>query len=143
MTDYVYTENNADGMAKTDRFAARDFRGLCFANLVDFDMLYGHRRDPKGYADALTAFDHWYGNFKKSLREEDLLIVTADHGCDPAYTRTTDHTREYVPLIVYSKHIRPQNLGVCRGFDTVAATVADFLEVPFVCDAESIKEKIL
>ena len=90
-TDHVYNKSNADGMQHTVDYAKRDFRGLCFVNLVDFDMQFGHRRDIDGYANALTEFDTWLGEFEKSLQEDDLVLITADHGCDPAYTppRTT------------------------------------------------------
>ena len=99
-TEHVYNTSNANGMEHTDRYAAQDFEGLCFVNLVDFDMVYGHRRDIDGYAKALSEFDAWLGGFVEKLGEEDVVMITADHGCDPAYTATTDHTREYVPLIV-------------------------------------------
>ena len=104
-TEHVFNKSNADGMAHTDDYAARDFHGLCFVNLVDFDMQYGHRRDVDGYANALTEFDTWLGQFLPKLGEDDLVMITADHGCDPAYTATTDHTREYVPLVVLGKQV--------------------------------------
>ena len=123
--------------------AARDFSGLCFANLVDFDMLYGHRRDVDGYARALTAFDTFLGPFAESLGEEDMVIVTADHGCDPAFMATTDHTREYVPLIVAGKGIAPADLGTRAGFHAVAATVAEALGVPYLGGENSFLGEIL
>lgn len=85
------------------------FEGLCFVNLVDFDMLYGHRNDVEGYANALTQFDSWLSSFIQKLRPDDVLMITADHGCDPGYLKTTDHSREYVPLLVYSDAIKPIN----------------------------------
>lgn len=106
-TEHLFNKSNADGMAHTDDYAARDFHGLCFVNLVDFDMQYGHRRDVDGYANALTEFDTWLGQFLPKLGDEDLVMITADHGCDPAYTATTDHTREYVPLVVLGKQVKP------------------------------------
>lgn len=112
-------------MAKTDECAKMDFEGLCFVNLVDFDMLYGHRNDVDGYANALTQFDSWLSSFIQKLRPDDILIITADHGCDPGYLKTTDHSREYVPLLVYSDTIKPINLGTREGFCDIAKTLAD------------------
>ena len=99
-TEHVYNTSNHNGMEHTDRYAEQDFEGLCIVNLVDFDMAYGHRRNVDGYASALTEFDTWLGSFLPKLGERDILMITADHGCDPSYTATTDHTREYVPLLV-------------------------------------------
>lgn len=127
LTEYTYSESNADGLKKTSEFAKRDFRGLCFTNLVDFDSKFGHRRDVDGYAAAISEFDEWLGGFLPEMREDDVLIVTADHGCDPSYTKTTDHTREYVPMIISGKRITPVELGTVDGFDTVAATVCAML----------------
>lgn len=128
-TECVFNKSNADGMAHTADYAARDFHGLCFVNLVDFDMLYGHRRDIDGYAAALTEFDRWLGAFLPTLGEDDVVMITADHGCDPAYTATTDHTREYVPLLVLGKGVKPGNLGTKPTFADIAATVTDLLGV--------------
>ena len=128
-TEYVFNKSNADGMAHTTDYAARDFHGLCFVNLVDFDMLYGHRRDIDGYAAALTEFDRWLGTFLPTLGEDDVVMITADHGCDPSYTATTDHTREYVPLLVLGKGVKPGNLGTKITFADIAATVTDLLGV--------------
>lgn len=128
-TEEIPTKGNADGMAKTLLIAQRDFDGLVFLNLVDFDMLYGHRRNPDGYAAALTEFDGWLFNFLPHLREDDILMITADHGCDPSKTDSTDHTREYIPLLVYGKTVKPVNLGVREGFSDIGATVCDFLGV--------------
>ncbi len=128
ITESIRTANNAEGMAATSAVAARDFCGLCFTNLVDFDMLYGHRNDVAGYAAAVTAFDTWLADFLPILRDGDLLLITADHGCDPA-TPSTDHSREYTPLVVYEKNIVPRNAGTCPTFADVAATVLDWLGV--------------
>ncbi len=128
-TEHVYNKSNADGMQHTSDYAAKDFHGLCFVNLVDFDMLYGHRRDIDGYARALTEFDSWLGGFLPTLGEDDLVMITADHGCDPAYTATTDHTREYVPLLVLGKGVKPGDLGTLYSFADIAATVAELLGV--------------
>ena len=142
-TEHVFNKSNADGMAHTDDYAARDFHGLCFVNLVDFDMQYGHRRDVDGYANALTEFDTWLGQFLPKLGEEDLVMITADHGCDPAYTATTDHTREYVPLVVLGKQVKPVNLGTRKSFADIAATVTELLNVPYETPGKSFAREIL
>ena len=141
-TEHVYNKSNANGMEHTDRYAAEDFRGLCFVNLVDFDMTFGHRRDIDGYAQALTEFDAWLGNFLEKLGDEDIVMITADHGCDPGYTATTDHTREYVPLLILGKPVKPVNLGTRRSFADVAATIAEMLNVELDTQGESFAESI-
>ena len=143
LTEYVYNESNAHGMDHAMAYARKDFRGLCFVNLVDFDMLYGHRRDADGYAAALNAFDRWLGEFLPMLGQEDLVLITADHGCDPAYTASTDHTREYVPLIALGKAVRPVNLGTRKTFADIAATVAELLGVRLDTPAESFAGEIV
>ena len=143
MTDFVYTKGNTDGMNKTLDYAARDFHGLCFINLVDFDMLYGHRRNIDGYAAALTEFDGFFGKFVESLGEDDIVMVTADHGCDPAYTKTTDHTREYVPLLIAGKKVKPVNLGTRTSFADIAATVTELLGVKFSTPGKSFAKEIV
>jgi len=143
ITEHVYNKSNADGLNHTDSYAAKDFHGLCFVNLVDFDMQFGHRRDPEGYANALNEFDSWLGAFLDSLGEEDLLIITADHGCDPSYSATTDHTREYVPLLVLGKQVKPVNLGTRSSFADVAATVAQLLNISLDTPGESFADQIL
>ncbi len=142
-TEYVFNKSNRDGMAHTDDFAARDFHGLCFVNLVDFDMVYGHRRNIDGYAGALSEFDAWLGEFLPKLGQEDILMITADHGCDPAYTATTDHTREYVPLLVLGKGVKPVNLGTRDTFADIAATVTELLGVAFQTPGRSFAKEIL
>ena len=142
-TEHLFNKSNADGMAHTDDYAARDFHGLCFVNLVDFDMQYGHRRDVDGYANALTEFDTWLGQFLPKLGDEDLVMITADHGCDPAYTATTDHTREYVPLVMLGKQVKPVNLGTRKSFADIAATVTELLNVPFETPGKSFAREIL
>ena len=134
ITEAIRTAGNTEGMAATAAVAERDFEGLCFTNLVDFDMLYGHRNDVGGYAAALSEFDRWLGQFLPSLRESDLLIITADHGCDPA-TPSTDHSREYTPLLMYGQRITPRNLGTRSTFADIAATALDFfgLSAPHLC----------
>ena len=142
-TEHVYNQSNANGMEHTVNFAKQDFEGLCFVNLVDFDMQYGHRRDIDGYAKALTEFDTWLGEFLPTLGEEDLVMITADHGCDPAYTATTDHTREYVPLLVLGKAVKPVNLGTRQSFADIAATVAELLGVEYDTPGQSFAKEIL
>ena len=129
ITEFVRTKSNADGMEKTFGYARKDFHGLCFVNLVDFDMVYGHRNDVEGYAGALTQFDRQLGQLLPMLREDDLLIITADHGCDPS-TPSTDHSREHVPMVAWSKGIKAgANLGTRDTYAHIAATVADYLGV--------------
>ena len=143
VSDHVYNKSNANGMEHTLNYAAQDFEGLCFVNLVDFDMLYGHRRDIEGYAKALTEFDCWLPKLLEQLTDEDVVMITADHGCDPAYTATTDHTREYVPLLVLGPKIRPVNLGTRKSFADIAATVAELLDVKLDTPGESFVNEIL
>ena len=129
-TESYPTVNNEDGMDKTMGIAKRDFNGLCFVNLVDFDMVYGHRNDVAGYAKALTAFDRRLGEFLPTLGEDDLLIITADHGCDPA-TPSTDHSREYTPMIAYGKKLKAGvNLGTRESFADIGATVLEWFGLP-------------
>lgn len=142
-TEYVYNNSNQNGMEHTSHYAAQDFHGLCFVNLVDFDMVYGHRRDIPGYAGALTAFDSWLGAFLPALGEEDLVMITADHGCDPSYTATTDHTREYVPLLILGKQVKPGNLGTRASFADIAATVTELLGVSYETPGKSFASQIL
>lgn len=136
------TVSNADGMEKTLEFSKTDFHGLCFTNLVDFDMLFGHRNDAPGYAKALMEFDKWLGEFLLTLRDEDILIITADHGCDPL-TPSTDHSREYIPLLVLGKHVKPVNLGVRKTYADIGKTVADIFSVNADIAGESFKNEIL
>ena len=142
-TEHVYNTSNANGMEHTDHYAETDFEGLCFVNLVDFDMVFGHRRNIDGYANALSEFDAWLGTFLPKLREDDILMITADHGCDPAYTATTDHTREYVPLIVAGPKVKPVNLGTRVGFCDIAATVAELLNVKLDTEGVSFASEIV
>ncbi|MBQ3192256.1 MAG: phosphopentomutase [Oscillospiraceae bacterium] len=142
-TEFVFNKSNANGMEHAANYAGQDFHGLCFVNLVDFDMLYGHRRDIDGYANALTEFDTWLGGFLETLGEEDLVMITADHGCDPAYTATTDHTREYVPLLILGKAVKPVNLGTRQSFADIAATVTELLGVEYETVGKSFAEKII
>ena len=123
ITEFVYTNSNADGIDKTLDYVKKDFDGLCFVNLVDFDSVYGHRNDVDGYAAALSYFDEMLPQIVGGLRDEDVLMITADHGCDPGYLESTDHSREYVPLLIYGKNIVPENLGTRDTFADVGAAV--------------------
>ena len=116
----------------------RDFNGICFTNLVDFDMVYGHRRDVDGYAKALAYFDSRLPELLSKLGDDDCLMITADHGCDPAFTKTTDHTREYIPLICYGKNIKPENCGTRETFADIGATVLNLLGVEGELDGTSL-----
>ena len=142
-TEYVYNTSNANGMEHALHYADQDFTGLCFVNLVDFDMQFGHRRDIDGYANALAEFDAWLPSLLEKLGEEDLVMITADHGCDPAYTATTDHTREYVPLLILGKQVNPVNLGTRKSFADIAATVTELLGVSYDCPGESFAKEVV
>ena len=120
----------------------KEFEGLCFVNLVDFDMLYGHRQDINGYAKAFSEFDRWLPSFTENMKRDDILIITADHGCDPG-DDSTDHSREYVPLLIYGQNIEPVNLGTLMTYADIAATVTDYLGVPFSCAGRSRLNDIL
>ncbi|MEG2870417.1 MAG: phosphopentomutase [Clostridium sp.] len=143
ITDMVRTVNNEDGIDKTLAYAKQDFEGICFTNLVDYDMLYGHRNDIDGYAKALTAFDERLPELLAMLKDDDILMITADHGCDPS-TPSTDHSREYVPYVIAGKHIKPGvNLGTRGTFADIAATILDYLEVQGDIAGESVLKEIL
>lgn len=143
VTSARFTHSNAEGMDEMMRAVREDFRGLCFVNLVDYDMLYGHRRDPEGYARALNAFDDFLPSFLSEMREDDVLMITADHGCDPSYRKTTDHTREYTPWLMTGEGIVPVSLGTRAGFSHIAATVADLLGVAYSGACKSLAPQIL
>jgi phosphopentomutase len=130
LTESRPTTCNEDGMDATLAMANRDFNGLCFINLVDFDMVYGHRNDIEGYAKAMTAFDRRLGELLSLLKEDDLLIITADHGCDPN-TPSTDHSREYTPMLAYGKKLKSGvNLGTRDSFADIGATVLEWFDLP-------------
>ena len=136
-------KDNNDGMEKTLRVMDEDFTGLCFVNLVDFDMQYGHRRNIAGYAQAATDFDRQLGEFMSKMRDDDVLMITADHGCDPG-APGTDHTREYVPLLVYGKRIKADNnLGTYPTFAMIGATVADMFDAELTTKGESLLPRLL
>lgn len=133
----VSIENNVDGMEKTLEIQKEDFNGLCFVNLVDFDMLYGHRNDVDGYANAATVFDRQLGEFMANMREDDVVMITADHGCDPGFPGT-DHSRERVPFLMYGQAVKSGvNLGTRDTFADVAATVLEMLGVSGNVEGES------
>lgn len=143
LTEFTYTAGNRDGLEKTAAYAQQDFDGLCFVNLVDYDMLYGHRRNIDGYANALHEFDAWLPGFLQTLGEDDLVILTADHGCDPGYLKHTDHTREYIPMIALGRRVKPVNLGTRLGFGDIAATVLELLGVDARVDGASFASQIV
>lgn len=130
VTRSIITHGNTEGMDVTLKLIDDDFSGLCFVNLVDFDMLYGHRNDVDGYAAALAEFDAWLPKFVGGMKSDDVLIITADHGCDPGDI-STDHTREYTPMIMIGERIKPTELGIRDSFADIAATVAEALDVKY------------
>ena len=138
ITESVYTSGNQEGIERTLEYLDKDFEGLCFINLVDYDMLYGHRRDIDGYAKALTYFDGKLPEILGKLKEEDILMITADHGCDPGYLATTDHTREHVPFLMYGSGIKPRNLGTRETFADIGATVLDYFGIVPAFEGESM-----
>ena len=129
ITEAVYTKGNEEGIAQTISYLEKDFEGLCFVNLVDYDMLYGHRNDVDGYARALTYFDGKLPEILDRLRAEDILMLTADHGCDPGYKVSTDHSREHTPFLMYGRHVTPENLGTRETFADIGATVLDYFGI--------------
>jgi len=141
ITRAIKTHSNREGMAATLDLLKSDFHGLCFVNLVDFDMLWGHRQDVDGYAAGFTEFDRWLPSFLSGMHEGDLLIVTADHGCDPG-DDSTDHTREYIPILLYGAGVSPVSLGIRDTFSDIGATVADALGVPFDCPGRSMLPEV-
>ncbi len=143
VTDYSRSKSNKDGMEQTIKLVDRDFAGLAFTNLVDFDMVYGHRNNVDGYANCLSEFDVQLGEFLPLMKPDDILIITADHGCDPA-TPSTDHSREYVPMVIYGDNIKPGvDLGTRFGFCDIAATIAEYLGVDADIDGKSFLTDVL
>jgi phosphopentomutase len=142
ITDIVHSTNNNDGIDATIKAMKKDFEGLIFTNLVDFDMLYGHRNDPDGYAKALSFFDQRFPDIIDCLKDEDILILTADHGCDPT-TKSTDHSREHIPILVYGKNIkRNNNLGTRSSFADIASTIKEYLEITGDIEGQSFLNEI-
>lgn len=135
--------SNEDGMDKTIAALQTEMKGICFVNLVDFDMLYGHRNDIDGYANAATVFDKQLGTFMKGMRDSDILMITADHGCDPGF-KGTDHSRECVPFLAYGEDVKENvSIGTRRTFADIAATVLDILDVENRTDGTSFKEQMM
>lgn len=128
VTEAVHIKDNMDGVDKTLEYMESIDNGLIFTNLVDFDMLYGHRNDPKGYKKALEDFDKRLPEIMSKLKEDDMLIITADHGCDPT-TASTDHSREYIPILVYGENIKSNPLGIRDTFSDIGKTILDYLGV--------------
>jgi len=142
ITRWIHTHDNMDGVDQTANFMREGGRGLIFTNLVDFDMRYGHRNDVAGYATALEDFDRRLPELLEALNQNDVLILTADHGCDPT-TPSTDHSREYVPLLIYGRHIQPLNIGVRPTFADLGATVAELLGVAYNQAGESFASLLI
>ncbi len=141
LTDYVRTSGNADGIDKTLAYMEREFEGLCFVNLVDYDMLYGHRNDVEGYAKALTYFDGRLPEILHKMKDEDILMITADHGCDPS-TPSTDHSREYTPLVMYGKNVPAgRNFGTRPTFADIGATALAYFGIEPQIDGQSLLEE--
>lgn len=128
VTEAIHIKDNMDGVDKTIEYMNNIDNGLIFTNLVDFDMLYGHRNDPEGYKKALEDFDRRLPEIIDNLKEEDMLIITADHGCDPT-TASTDHSREYIPILVYGTNIKSVSLGIRDTFSDIGKTILDYLEI--------------
>ena len=141
ITEFIRTVSNADGMIKTAEFQKKDFDGLCFVNLVDFDMKYGHRNDVAGYTGALNEFDIALGDFMKNMRKDDVLMLTADHGCDPS-TPSTDHSRECVPLIICGNNVKSGNLGTRKGFTCIAKTILSMFNLKNTFFGEDLAPEI-
>ena len=143
LTEKIRTGGNTEGIKVMLELADRDFEGLAFINLVDFDMIYGHRRNIAGYAAAATEFDRGLGELLKKLRPGDVVMITGDHGCDPGYTKTTDHTREYVPLLVAGPEVKKDNnLGTVLGFGAIGKTICTALGVQAQLDGQDLAAKI-
>ncbi len=143
ITSTIKTTNNAEGIEKTVEYLSKDFEGICFVNLVDFDMLYGHRNDVDGYAKALTYFDNHLPRIIDGLEDEDILMITADHGCDPM-SESTDHSREYTPLLVYGKDIKEGvNIGTRSTFADIGSSILDYFKLENNLDGKSFLNKVV
>ncbi|NLC65772.1 MAG: phosphopentomutase [Clostridium sp.] len=143
ITHTIHTDNNNDGVDKTIQFMKKDLPGLIWTNLVDFDMKYGHRNDYKGYYEALRDFDKRLPEIINELKDDDILIITADHGCDPT-TPSTDHSREYIPILVYGKNIKPGvDIGVRESFSDIGKTVLDYLDIENKLYGKSFLKEII
>ncbi len=143
ITESVHTKNNMDGVDKTIEFMKTDKNGLIFTNLVDFDMKYGHRNNVEGYAQALKEFDERVPEIIENLRDDEILIITADHGCDPT-TPSTDHSREYIPILVYGSKVKSGvNLGTRETFADIGATILDVLGIEKSINGNSFANLII
>lgn len=143
ITEMVRTKDNADGIERTLEYMDKDFNGLCFTNLVDFDMVYGHRNDVEGYAKALSYVDEQLPRILEKLKKDDILMITADHGCDPA-TPSTDHSREYTPFVIYGDQIKEGvNLGTRETFSDIGATILDYFGIHDGIAGTSVLKDIL
>ena len=143
VTDHIHTKDNMDGVDKTIDYMKEDFSGLIFSNLVDFDMKYGHRNDVKGYGKALEDFDKRLPEIIDNMMEDEVLIITADHGCDPT-TDSTDHSREYIPILVYGNGVNPGvNIGTRKSFSDIGQTILDLLNVESIKNGDSFAKLIL
>lgn len=143
ITKAIHTNGNEDGIEKTIQYIKEDSKGLIFTNLVDFDMLYGHRNNVKGYSKALEYFDNKLPEIMKSLKENDMLIITADHGNDPT-TPSTDHSREYVPILIYGNQIKSDvNIGIRNTYADISATILDLFNLSKLENGTSFKSEIL
>ncbi len=143
ISEYVYTSSNNEGIKRTLEYLDKDFSGLCFVNLVDFDMVYGHRNDVDGYAKALAEFDEALPQMVTKLKDDDLLIITADHGCDPGYKISTDHTREHIPVLIFGKRIKSVDLGTNAGFSDIGKTVCDYLNISAEIEGKSFLKEVI
>lgn len=145
ITEFTRTKNNENGIeVLKDIIKNKDFNGLCFVNLVDFDMLWGHRNDIEGYAKGLTYFDKQLPEIISNLQDDDILMITADHGCDPGYLKSTDHSREYIPWIIYGKNIKNgKNLGTLPTFSDIGATILDYFGIDKKIEGNSRLSEIL
>lgn len=141
ITEATHTKNNMDGVDVILKYMAEDNRGLVFANLVEFDSTWGHRRDAVGYGRGLEEFDARLPEIIASLKNDDILIINADHGCDPTY-KGTDHTREYVPVLIYGNNVKPVNIGTRKSFADAGQTIAEYLGAEAIVNGESFLSQI-
>ena len=142
VTKAIHIKDNMDGVDQTLKYMDEVKEGLIFTNLVDFDMLFGHRNDPKGYGNAIEELDKRLPELFEKMTDEDILILTADHGCDPT-TESTDHSREYIPILVYGKNIEPINIGIRNSFTDIGKSILDYFNIENEIDGESFIEKII
>ena len=143
ITEAIHTKDNMDGVDQTINYIKKDNKGLIFTNLVDFDSKYGHRRDVEGYKNALEEFDARIPEILENMKDDDILIINSDHGNDPTY-KGTDHTREYIPILIYGKNVvNGYNLGTRNSFADIGATVADILNVDSPKNGKSFKNEII